>query len=287
MKPTQIKIDSIKENLFYRSRNGIDDYSNFDWHVYNGNIDTDKVNSSQALAIDFWGCLKMSPYKDHIINYIFNHDCTSWTIEFEYENKSILNEKKSTQIDVVLQSESTVIFIESKFCELDGGHCSQPNKTKSGKRQCNGNYEMQLNPVKNEKSHCALTGKGIKYWDYIDSLTSFNKNQNYFPCPIKEGEFQWIRNICFAEAYAEKNKLISETYLAYYKSAKCPISRKIKDETYLGKLKGKLNNQNSLRPIAYNDLIVQITSLLESLDKNERQVWLDVEKWMKIKEQKI
>ena len=118
MKLDEKKIESIKENLFFRSQKAIPDYYSFDWHNFKGNIDTNKINSSQAIAIDFWGCLKLSQYKDQIINRLFSKNCDAWDIKFEYKNKNILSEKRPTQIDVKIESESFAIIIESKFTEL-------------------------------------------------------------------------------------------------------------------------------------------------------------------------
>src|SRR5690554_4099882 len=109
------KIESIKKNLFYRSQDIILDYQKFPWHKYKNNIDTDKVHASQALAIDFWGCLSSSKYKNQIINQYFDKSANDWVIELEYTNSTLLNEPTSTQIDVLLISNETAIFIESKF----------------------------------------------------------------------------------------------------------------------------------------------------------------------------
>lgn len=280
------KIKSIKKNLFYRSINSIDDYFNFDWHNYNGNIDTDKINSSQALAIDFWGCLKLSPYKNQLINIFFDKNNDDWEIKYEYVDKSILSEKRPTQIDVIVESETCAIIIESKFTEQDGGGCSQTNKTKQGFYQCNGKYEEQINPINNIKSKCALTGKGIKYWDYIDILTDFRKGKSYNPCPFNGGEYQWMRNICFAEAYANIKHKKNECFLVYYKSEKCSISKKVDNKIYLGKLKGKIKNPKSFLPISYNQLLEKAILYLDC-DIGERQVWVDLQKWIKDKEMKI
>src|SRR5690606_3679364 len=110
-------------------------------------------------------------------------------------------EKKSTQIDILMKSKNIVLFIESKFTEKDGGGCSQIRNTVNGIYQCNGKYEEQINPKNNIKSKCALSGKGINYWNFIDELTNYSKEKDYNPCPFKKGEYQWMRNICFAEAY--------------------------------------------------------------------------------------
>lgn len=232
-------IKRIKSNLFYRSINSIIDYGKFDWHKgQNKKIDTDKINSSQALAIDFWGCIITSPFKNQLINLIFNKNEKNWEVNFEYSDKSLLSETRAaTQIDILIKNDNYVMVVESKFTEKDGGSCSQVNKTKKGLFQCNGNYEEQVNPINNIKAKCALIGKGIKYWDYINELTFFSDRNDYKPCPFKKGEYQWMRNICFAEAYAKKNSVKAESYLVYLKSVKCPISKKVNNDTYLGELK--------------------------------------------------
>ncbi len=275
------KIESIKKNLFYRSINSIDDYYDFDWHK-----DSNKVNSSQALAIDFWGCLKLSPYKNRLINLFFNKDDDNWEIKFEYKDKSLLSEKRATQIDLIVESQTCAIIIESKFTEEDGGSCSQTKKTKQGLYQCNGKYKKQINPINKITSKCALTGKGIEYWDYIDTLTYFKKDRIYDTCPFKNGEYQWMRNICFAKAYAKDKKKINNCFLVYYKSEKCSISKKVADGSYLGKLKGKIKNPESFLALSYNELLKKAISNLKSYSV-EKQIWVDLRKWMENKESRI
>lgn len=284
-KPDEAKIKNIKQNLFYRSQASIDNYENFVWHQY-----SDKHNSSQALAIDFWGCLKNSPLKVQIINMLFGKDCESWKISLEYTDKSLMSEIIPTQIDILFENEHHAIIIESKFKEREGGSCSQTKGTKDCEYQCDGNYKSQTNRANRTytgKSKCALTGKGIKYWDFISTLTTFDKNETYVPCPFKGEEFQWMRNICFTEAYSKKNNKKGESYLVYYKSNKCPISKKINDDTYLGKLKGNILNPQSFQPLAYNDLLENVINFLNAIDINEQRVWLELKKWMSDKESKL
>lgn len=281
-------IKRIKTNIFYRSVDSISDYKNFDWHKgKNKMADADKVNSSQALTIDFWGCLKVSPLKDELINLIFNKKEKDWNIKFEFTDKGLLSETRSaTQIDVLIKSDNYVIVIESKFTENNGGSCSQVNKTKNGLYQCNGNYETQINPINNIKSKCALSGKGIKYWDYIDELTNFNKKNDYLPCPFKKGEYQWMRNICFADSYAKENKVEAESYLIYLKSNKCSISKKVAQDTFLGGLKNQIKNNMTFKPISYNELLSKCISFLK-IDSKEKEIWIELEKWVLDKEQMI
>ncbi len=90
-----------------------------------------------------------------------------------------------------------------------------------------------------------------------------------------------MRNICFAEAYTKHKK--NECFLVYYKSEKCPISKKVDNGTYLGKLKGKIKNPRSFLPISYNELLDKAISHLD-FDANEKQIWVDLQKWIKNKE---
>ncbi len=284
MQLDDLTIGNIKKNLFYRSIDAISDYNRFDWHKDKcGMIDTGQNNSSQALAIDFWGCLKLSKYKNELINKLFVETENDWDIQFEYVDKKLLSEKKSTQIDILIRSKNTAIFIESKFTEQDGGGCSQVKKTKNGIVQCSGNYITQINPKNKISSKCALTGKEIKYWCYIDQLTCYKKDHDYRPCPFRNGEYQWMRNICFAEAYARTNGVNAKTYLAYLESKKCPISKKVNKQKYLGKLKDNIINTNSFMPISYNNLLETCISFL-SIDEQEKKDWTDLEKWIMFKE---
>lgn len=282
MKITEARIREINNNVFPRSIHLID-LNGFKFHK-----DAHRKNSSQVLAVDFWGCLKLSKYKNQIINMLFKHDCINWDIKFECTFKNLLNEHTSTQIDVLLESETNVIIIESKFTEDAGGSCSQTKiNNRIGKPQCNGFYQTQINPINNIEEKCSLTGKGIQYWKYIFDKNIFDKNIENSPCPIKGEEFQWIRNICFAAKYGEVTNKKSECFLVYYQSDKCPISKKVANKTYLGKLKGQIKDTNAFQAISYNELLEKAILFLKAVDKDEMQVWIDLQEWMKKKEQQL
>jgi hypothetical protein len=279
------KIQQIKNNLFYRAQDAIENYHTFNWHCYKKQIDTDKVNSSQALAIDFWGCLKLSKFKDELINMLFCKDAINWKIDFEYIDPKLLSEHTSTQVDVLLHCKTNAIIIESKFTERDGGACSQVNLYK-GVKQCNGNYEPQTNPYNNRTSSCALTGKGVGYWNFIEKITDFKSTERYSPCPFKKGEYQWMRNIAFASAYSTTYNVAVESYLVFLDSVKCSIARKVRGNSYLGALKGKVKDTVSFTPLSYNLMVTKCINFLE-IDSAEKMVWEDLRDWMGFKEKNL
>jgi hypothetical protein len=64
MKPT---FEAIKANLFPASHAAICDWNKFPWHRdRRGIIQTHKLESSQALAIDVFGTIKVSEERDRI-----------------------------------------------------------------------------------------------------------------------------------------------------------------------------------------------------------------------------
>jgi hypothetical protein len=109
-------------------------------------------------------------------------------------------------VDAVARSPRSLIFFECKFCETDGGPCSQTRPIAAGRRkglvQCNGHYLPQTNPANGRKANCALAAKGIRYWELIPEIFGYAADASYAPCPFAGAWFQWMRNLatCFAVA---------------------------------------------------------------------------------------
>ena len=59
-----------------------------------------------------------------------------------------------------------------------------------GLRQCDGNYASQINPANGAMARCALTGKGILYWQHIPELFGLGAEQDYHPRPFRGDHYQ-------------------------------------------------------------------------------------------------
>ncbi len=282
-----------KNNIFYRSQDAIEDYNSFDWHKYKKEPDSYKPQSSQALAIDVFGCLKLSPIKNQLINLFFKNTSNSdWKMKFEYSDENLLNEKTSTQIDVVLESNKLVYLVECKFTET-GGSCSQTNKLKSigNLPQCNGNYEMQKNPHPdyNFESKCALTGKGIRYWEFIDKLFTYSSSNEYHPCPFKGSEYQWMRNICFTKAFSEHYNIKCKSIIFYYDSSDIsPFFRKNQKNMEFGKITDKIKEEYKPECVGYLEFIGFCISFCKNNNQQkEQKVWEELLTWLNKKETQV
>jgi hypothetical protein len=240
---TAVEIQSIRENLFDRAQELVRRRPDFPWHRNDHNaITASQIRSSQALAIDVFETIGGLESRDTIIAAWLQGlglavpKAGPWTVELEYSlEKSLLGELRSTQIDVLLSSRHAAIAIECKFTEPDGGSCSQPEPlgigAHQGLRQCNGRYEMQTNPVNQKTSRCALTGKGIRYWDLIPEVLGFNADVDHIPCPVVGGWYQWMRNLVAARAIGQRESK-SVAFVLVYAPGNFPMARKLKSEDW-------------------------------------------------------
>lgn len=113
---------SIEANLFPAARPAVEPWQTFRWHSAAGNVcDTYKEHSSQALAIDVLGTLKVSPDRDMILDHLAAQwglpAGGPWEIELEWcDPANHLGEKQPTWVDAVAISPRALIFFECKFC---------------------------------------------------------------------------------------------------------------------------------------------------------------------------
>lgn len=204
-------IDKIKANIFPAAHDAIGDWQTFPWHRQRTEVTTSRWQSSQACAIDIFGTLKSSVQleRDRVLDALCGAWALApggpWNVELEWSDpENVLCEKRLTQVDAVLTGANTRILVECKFTEPGGGTCSQPRVRPLAEdrlfRQCNGTYAMQTNPESGVAAMCALTGKGIKYWDYIPKVFGLDAARSRVPCPFAGHNFQWMRNLVLAEA---------------------------------------------------------------------------------------
>lgn len=210
---TPANLDAVAANLFPAARRILKDRQHFPWHRdIDGNITAALAKSSQALAIDLFWTVRNLQSRDKILN----SWCRTlglpfvgpWEIDLEHAvDSQLLREPRVTQLDAIARSPNGNLLFECKFTEPDGGSCSQ-TKPLGGRGsnarliQCNGKYEPQLNPVNGKTSSCALTGKGIRYWDVVPEVLRIDPSARYAPCPFAGGWYQWMRNLVVAAELA-------------------------------------------------------------------------------------
>ena len=281
MKPT---IEQIRANLFPASHAAIGDWSTFPWHRDGrGFIQTYKLESSQALAIDVFGTIKASPERDCILAGLARHcgvpDDGPWTLALEWTDPAnLLNEQRPTQVDAIAFGQRALLVIECKFTET-GGSCTQPipisSGANSGLRQCTGNYVMQTNPVNGRAGRCALTEKGIRYWETIPQIFGLGSSCDYSPCPFKGDAYQWMRNMVLSNRLAVAHDVSAATMVAYADDDQLPTAKKVRS----GNLGCRtVSGESALIPLSYQSIVALACSLSE-----RPKEWEELGKWVERK----
>ena len=295
---TEDEIDTIKSNIFHRSIDAIPNYQSFLWHTTTyKEITANLPKSSQAVVIDIWGCIALSPYRDKIINTLFNVDRENWEIIFEFRDKyNILHEYGKTSIDVALFSSDIGIFIESKFTETINDGCYYWRECK-----CNGDYCEDQTLLRKGKFKCTFNAqwfKGdslskdyIKYWDYIPKIYNlpYDEKGDIKPCPFKN-QYQIMRNLCLSKAI-ELSPLYEKikhtiNYLAYFNSIKFDLYNKVLNNNYSEEIKKYLFDENSINFMHYNGLLNKKYGIIDLAKKvvenniNELNVFNELEIWI-------
>ncbi len=249
----------IRANLFPAAIPAVEPWQAFPWHSSSGRgFDTHKPHSSQALAIDVFGTLQGSPSRDAILNALAERmglpPSRDWQISLEWlDPDNLLGERRQSQIDAIARSAENLIFFECKFTEQSAGACTQPDPRRD-MRQCNGNYALQTNPINGETARCALTAKGIRYWEHIPEIFSFSADQEYSPCPFAGSWYQWMRNLVQCSAIAHHYHL-RPAFVIAYADGPFAVAKEIRSPAWQGFLSTLQPRHLPLATLSYQELI--------------------------------
>ncbi|MBP2238684.1 hypothetical protein J2Z31_005225 [Sinorhizobium kostiense] len=273
-------LTAVRENLFPASHGAIGDWLTFPWHRDRANrIQAHKPHSSQAIAIDVFGTIKMSIDRDRVLNAIAQHVGVApggpWSITLEWTDKDrLLRERRPTQVDALAVGSNAALVIECKFTE-PGGKCSQTTGSRTRKPQCNGSYVEQANPFSGVRSRCTLAGKGIRYWDYIPKVLAIDPSADHAPCPFAGDGYQWVRNAVLAAALGEHRKLQAAAIAAFADHPSFSTARKAK----LGLIDPRYcSGKAAVRPVSYQEIID--IARQAGLDP---ELWNDLSAWIALK----
>ena len=289
------QLDGIRKNLFRCARPIVDE-AGFPWHrEASGEPSAAKLESSQALALDLFQTVKTLESRDEIIDgwcRRLNLNMSGpWDLKPECPiDRDLLNESRPTQVDVMACSDAGVLLFECKFTEPDGGGCSQTRPLRRpgpncGKIQCDGTYRQQINPVNGVRSRCALTGKGIQYWQHVPSILGLQPDEDHVPCPFSGGWYQWMRNLAAARALSLR--LARPTaFIIAFADGDLPMAHKLgyqghppsMEWTQFGKHVEK--GQVPLRTVTYQSLL-EVAH--DATPEPEQQVLADLKDWMERK----
>jgi hypothetical protein len=276
---------SIEANLFPFAHAAVEPWAEFRWHSAAGEVcDAWKEKSSQALAIDVFGSLKLHPARDRALDGLARAlglpAGGPWEVALEWRDPDgLLDEKTSTWADAMARSPNALILFEGKFCEPDGGGCSQVQPIGRGRhkglRQCSGHFVPQVNPVNGAQARCALNAKGIRYWDFIPDVFGYDAGQSYAPCPFAGAWFQWMRNLTTCVAVARAHGLKAAFVVVYADGPGLPMAERVRQAEWRW-LESRVDpGVVTFRALSYQRLL----ALARQADRDDA-VWRELEAWV-------
>ncbi len=280
----------VEKNLFHAARPAVEPWDQFKWHLDESLCDTWRPHSSQALCIDLFGTLKTAPNaeRDAVLGHLSAQldlpDAGPWQVELEWEHPAnILQERRKTQVDAVAAGADTTILFECKFAERDGGTCSQTIPRRVGSEverpQCNGNYELQVNPVNGNTAHCALTGKGIRYWEFIPNVFQLNSVADHVPCPFRGSGYQWMRNLVLADAIGKSEARQTTFIIVYADHSNLPFPNTLASPKWAAFVRALRADAVQFHTISYQDLLHIAVAAVGSNNAK----WHGLERWVREK----
>jgi len=268
----------LEHNIFPAAHQACEPWETFSWHT-----SAHVAHSSQALAIDVFGTIKTSKNCDTILDALAQTlglpTGGPWAISLEWDVRpSLLNEPRPTQVDVYAESPHAVILFECKCTEQDGGTCSQTVK-RNGVILCNGNYVPQIHHENDATNRCALSEKGIQYWDIIPKVFHLDAGTDYQPCPFAGAAYQWMRNLVVAYKTGRQKNKQPAVVIVYADSPGLSMAQKVRSQAWTAFTKTVRQDQVALHVRSYQDILTlaQETTLQDS---GEQTVWKELDEWV-------
>lgn len=283
------EIEAVETNLYPRARQLVREVPTFPWHRDQaGLVTAGRRESSQALALDLFVTIDSLGSRDAILNAWMTalslQSAAHWSIEPEVcLYRALLGEPRPSQIDVRAQSAASIVLFECKFTEPDGGGCSQPRTITSGRHagmaQCSGAYVEQVNPVNGVSARCALSGKGIRYWEFVPEVLAFDPTSDYRPCPFASGWYQWMRNLVAARALSKESGLPA-AFIVVYADGPFPMAGKVRSEEWQRLIESTAGRAVPLRAASYQQLLA---CAMTAAAPDERPILRDLTAWIERK----
>lgn len=271
----------LERNIFPAAHQACEPWEKFPWHKW-----ADVGHSSQALAIDVFGTIKVSANRDTIVDALAQTmglpTGGPWDITLEWAARtSLLNEPHPTHVDVYAESPQSIMLFECKFTETDGGACSQTKKQK-GATRCDGNYGKKLSHENEVTSRCVLSEKGIQYWDIIPKVFHLDAHTDYLPCPFAGSAYQWMRNLVVAYKVGRQKNKQPAVVIVYADHPDLSMAQKVRSQAWTAFTNTVQTDQVSLHVRSYQEILMLAKEVTHH-DSGERTLWRELGEWVERK----
>lgn len=268
----------LERNIFHAAHQACEPWDTFPWHT-----GVRAAHSSQALAIDVFGTIQTSAHCESILDALAEAlglpTGGPWTITLEWAARpTLLNEPRPTQVDVYLENPESVILCECTFTEPDGGACSQTIR-RNGRSPCKGNYVQPIHHGHDSTSRCALSGKGIQYWDIIPKVFYLDDQTDYHPCPFAGPAYQWMRNLVVAYKVGRQKNKQAAVVIVYADGPGLPMAHKVRSQEWTEFTRMVRQDQVALHVRSYQEILALAQGAIGN-GSGEQTPWQELGEWV-------
>jgi hypothetical protein len=222
------------------------------------------LRSSQALAQSVFGnliaagkttLLEELEADEGLPAFFDGIEAASFQLEYSVNH---LGEPRQTSIDRWAEGPRCVA-VECKLTEPEFGTCSRPRLRPSDanytRDYCNGDYLQQ----QDRRSRCSLTEIGVRYWNYIPELFSWDSATDRRPCPLAD-TYQLVRNILASCVTPDQRVDTANAHALMIYDARNPAYQDggEANRQWLT-VKGTLRNPENLRSCSWQRLVSHIS----------------------------
>jgi hypothetical protein len=274
----------LARNIFWAAHQACEPWERFPWRSgRDGSIETWLAHASQGLVIDVFGTIKMSSNRDPILNAIAQTvglpPGGPWDLTLEWNApRNLLNEPRPMRVDVYAESPHSVILFECKFTEPAGGACSQ-TFTRNGFSPCNGTYVQQRDAGNAMASPCALSRKGIRYWDIIPDVFHLDARNDHCPCPFAGSTYQWMRNLVVGYESARKQHKQPAVIIVYADSPSLPMAKKVRSKAWAQFTEMVRQDRMAIGVLAYQEVLTLAQKATRDAS-SDQAVWRELGEWI-------
>jgi len=158
--------------------------------------------------------------------------------------------------------------------------------TRNNSIPCNGNYAQQINHANDMTSRCALSGKGIQYWDIIPKVFHLDAQTDYQPSPFAGPAYQWMRNLVVAYKVARQKNRQPAVVIVYADSPGLPMAQKVRSKEWTQFARTVKQDHVPLHVRSYQEILTLAQKTTQQ-GSGDQTVWKELEKWVNRKISRI
>lgn len=167
-----------------------------------------------------------------------------------------LGEPRPTSIDVCFECPHYRIAVECKLSENAFGTCSRPRLPRDNPSHCDGTYTVQ----QGRRARCALTERGVRYWQYAPAVLDWDPGVDHSPCPLR-WTYQLVRNVLAATVHQDRVETASGHALIIYDERNPAFRPGGEARRAYDAMRAALRYPGLLRTVSWQRIIGQLSAI--------------------------